>query len=122
MNKLITFMLLIFSLMTLNLAAADKNATAESCQIEEEEMLHIESAITNLLDTEITKNTFEFTNNRISVELTIDEQGVVSDARFIQGKVDKSLVSYVENIVLGWQIKDLNPTNNIKLIIPLMVL
>ncbi|MEZ5021956.1 MAG: hypothetical protein R2728_01615 [Chitinophagales bacterium] len=84
-------------------------------------MLTIKNTIANLLSTEIAKNSFQYAKTNFNIELTIDEMGIVTEFRIIDGKANEDLLNHLEFILIGWQIEDLNPTNKIKLIIPLMV-
>lgn len=91
------------------------------CSVAEHEILIIKNVISNLLSTEISKNSFQLEHNNFSVELTIDEQGIVTDFRIIDGKANQDLIKHIDFIVTGWQIEDLNPTDKLKLIIPLII-
>lgn len=91
------------------------------CSLAEAEMLIIKNTIANLLSTEIAKNSFQYAKNNFNIELTIDEMGIVTEFRIIDGEANEDFLNHLEFILIGWQIEDLNPTNKIKLIIPLMV-
>ncbi len=86
------------------------------------ELSIIKNAITNLLSTEIAKESFQLAHNAFSIELTIDEQGIVTAFRILEGEADQNLLEHINYIVQGWQIEGLNPTGELKLIVPLMIL
>ena len=92
------------------------------CNLEESELLILKNTISQLLNNEIQKSGLTINQNlTFDLELTLSTNGDVSQIKII-GETDEALKNYLEFLFIGWHIEGLNPTHELKLIIPINIL